>query len=98
MSVVGVFAEAKIGDHQKASGSFLGNPYGFLNNSIISRRGSAARVFVLGNAEEQYCWDAQLGGRRDGFAKPVERQLILARHRRTLSSQVFAVIHEERID
>ena len=34
----------------------------------------------------------------DGFAQPVERELVLARHRRDLAPQVLAVIDEQRID
>ena len=53
---------------------------------------------MLGDSEEEDCRDAQLGRFGDGFAQPVERELVLARHRRDLAPQVFAVIDEQRID
>ena len=33
-----------------------------------------------------------------GFAEPVERELVLARHRRDFAPKVLAVMDEERID
>ena len=98
MAVVGVLAEAEVGDHQQLRRLPLGQPDRLLDDPVVGRRRRAAGVLVLGDAEEQDRRDAQLGHLGDRLAQPVERELILARHRRDLAPQVLAVIDEQRID
>ena len=68
--------------------------------TIPSSRSAAepAGVLVLGDAEEEDRRDAQLGHLGDRLAQPVERELILARHRGDLAPQVRAVVDEQRVD
>ena len=98
VAVVGVFAEAQVGDHQEIGRDSPGDPDRLLNDPVIARGGRAACVFVLGDSEEEDRRDAQLGRFGDGFAEPVERELVLARHRRDFAPKVLAVINEQRID
>ena len=63
-----------------------------------SRGGRAARVLVLGDAEEEDAGDAQLGHLGDRLAEPVERELVLAGHRGDLAAEVRAVVDEQGID
>ena len=63
-----------------------------------ARRRPSPRVLVLRDAEEEDRRDAQLGHLRDRLAEPVERELVLPRHRRDLAPQVRAVVDEHRIN
>ena len=65
-----------------------GEADGLLNDAVVAGGGRAAGVFVLGDTEEDDRRDAQLGDLGEGFAQPVERKLILTRHRRDLAPEV----------
>ena len=62
------------------------------------RRRRAARVFVFRDSEKQDRRHAQLGRLGEGLADPVERELVLSRHRWDLTPQVLAMIDKQRID
>ena len=98
VAVVGVLAEAQVGDHQQPGRLPLGDPDRLLDDPVVARGGRAARVLVLRDAEEEDRRDAQLGHLGDRLAEPVERELVLAGHRRDLPPQVLAVVDEQRID
>ena len=98
MAVVGVLAEAEVGDHQEIGRDSPGEPDGLLHDPVVAEGGRAAGVLVLGDAEEDDRRDAQLGGLGDRLAQPVERELILARHRGDLAPEVRAVVDEQRVD
>ena len=53
---------------------------------------------MLRDPEEDDRRDTQIGNLADGLAEPVERQLILTRHRPDLTEEVRAVINEHRVD
>ena len=53
---------------------------------------------MLGDPEEDDRRDSQLGDLGDSLAEPVERELVLARHRRHFAPEVFPVVDEQRID
>ena len=59
--VVGVFAEAEVGDHQEIGRDSPGDPDRLLDDAVIARGGRAACVFMLRDAEEDDCRDAQIG-------------------------------------
>ena len=98
MPVVGVFAKTQIRDHQKIRRDSPGVPNRLLNDSVIAQGGRATRVFMLGDTEEQDCRQAQVGRFSHRVAEPVERELVLARHRRDFAPKILAVIDEERIN
>ena len=52
MSVVGVFAEAQVGDHQEIGRDLPGEPDRLLDDAVVAGGGRAACVFVLGDSEE----------------------------------------------
>ena len=98
VAVIGVFAEAQVGDHQELGRDSPGDPDRLLDDAVIARGGRAACVFVLRDSEQEDRRDAQLGRFGDRFAEPVERELVLAGHRRDFTPEVLAVIDEKRID
>ena len=98
LSVVGVFAQAEVGDHQDLGCDMLGDFDGLLHDPVITTGGRAVCVLLLWDAEEEDCRNAQLGRLDYGVTKPVQGDLKLAGHRRDFPAQVLAVINEERID
>ena len=99
MAVVGVLAEADVGDDQQPGRLPLGRAGSPPGRSPRRReRGRAARVLVRGDAEEEDRRDAQLGDLGDRLAEAVERELVLAGHRGDLAPQVRAVVDEQRVD
>ncbi len=98
MSVVGVFAEAQVGDHQEIRRNLPGKADGLLDDAVVAGGGRAARVFVLRDAEEDDAGYTQFGDLGETFAQPVDRELILTRHRGNLAPEVSAVIDKQRVD
>ena len=98
MAVVGVLAEAEVGDHEQVGRLPLGEPDRLLDDPVVARGGRAARILVLGDAEEDDRRDPQLGDLGDRLAEPVERELVLAGHRRDLAAEVVSVVDEQGID
>ena len=64
----------------------------------LERCGRAACVLVSRDAEQQHGRDAQLVHLGDRLPQPVERPLILPRHRGDLPPEVLPVVDEQRID
>ena len=98
VAVVGVLAEAEVGDHEQLGRVPLGQPDRLLDDPRLVRRRRAVRILVLGNAEQQDRRDAQLGDLGHRLAEAIERELILPRHRRDLAPEVRAVIDEQRVN
>ena len=98
MPMVGVLAEADVGDDQQARRLPLHEPDRLLDDPRLLHRGRPPRILMRGDAEEEDGRDPQLGHLRDPLAQPVERVLILAGHRRDLAAQVRAVVDEHRVD
>ncbi len=82
----------------RSGAAFLAMPMACWTIPSSWKRGGPARVLVLGDAEEDDRRDAQLGGLGDRLAQPVERELILARHRGDLATEIPAVVDEQRVD
>ena len=61
MAVVGVLAEADVGDHQQLRRGLLGDPDRLLHDPVVARAADARGVLVLGDAEEDDPRDAQFG-------------------------------------
>ena len=98
MAVIGVLAEAQVGDHQQPGRRLPGDPDGLLDDPVVAERGRPPRILVLGDAEQEDRRDAQLGRLGHRLAQPVERELILPRHRRDLPPQALPVVDEQRVD
>ncbi len=98
MAMIGVLAEAEVGDDQEPGRGPLGDPDRLLHDAVVAGRGRPARVLVLGDPEEDDPRDTQLGDLGDHLAEAVERELILARHRGDLAPEVLAVVDEQGID
>ena len=99
MPVVGVLAEALVRDEQDAIGEsppqLAERP---LDDAVVVERTGPGRVFAFGDAEQEKCPDAQLGGGADFVGESVHAELILPRHRADLLAHAAARADEERQD
>ena len=98
MAVVGVLAEAQVGDHQQIRRSRLATRIACW--TIPSSRSAADPRASLcsGMPKRMIAGMPSSATSATAFAQPVERELILARHRGDLAPQVLAVVDEQRVD
>ena len=97
MAVVGVLAEAEVGDD---GGVGLGDdaPRGLLNDAVLGPAPRTDGVLRLGDAEEDDCLDAGVGDLPHAVDRLVDRHTLVPRHRGDLDAFVRRRVHEHGRD
>ena len=80
VAVVGVLAQAGVGDHQQVRGLVLDGPYGFLHHAAVGVSFRAYRILGLGDAKQDHARDAQAPDDLGLPGRAVHRELRDAGH------------------
>ena len=82
VAVVGVLAQADVGDHHQVGHRLLDRPHRLRHDAVVAIRLRAGGVLLLGNAEQDHRRNAEVAHRPALLDGAVDRQLRDARHRR----------------
>ena len=96
MAVVGVFAEADVGDHQQVGRRLLGGAdrLGMMPASLMASLPGG--VLLRRDAEQQHAAQAQVGRLADLVGQQVGRELVVAGHGGDLLPEPLARPHKQR--
>ena len=81
VAVVGVLAQADVGDHHQVGQRLLDRAHRARHDAVVAVRLRAGRVLLLRNAEQDHRRDAEIAHRAALLHRLVDRQLRDARHR-----------------
>src|SRR5262249_36629796 len=98
MAMVGVFAEANIGDDQQAQFRLANGFDGALHNAVFSQRTCTSRVFRFRESEKDHPGDAEVLDFAAIFGNAVGRLLEYAGHGTDLLSDAAAWADKHWID
>ena len=98
VTVVGVFAEADIGDHKQLGYGSFDRPYRLLDDALVRHRIAAEPVLDFGNAKQQDATQAELLALGRSLNQPIDRNLVLSRHRRDFLLDSLAAANKHRLN
>ncbi len=98
MAVIGVFAQAHIGDYQQIGNRLFDCTDGLLHDSFIQVSLAPDRVFVLRYAEQYHCGDSESVDFLAFAHRAIDRQLRDTGHGRDRLCLVFSRSDKERVD
>ncbi len=95
VSVIRVFAEADVGDHEHVRGSLLCGANRLLHDSRVGIGVAAGGVFLRRDSKQQHAAEFQLCCAADLYAQLIDRQLMMPRQRRDRPPNVLSRPHEQ---
>src|SRR5262249_35284046 len=98
VAVIGVLAEADVGDEDDARDFLSKLLEGPLHDAVRVPRAGSARVLRGRDAGEDDAWYTFVPGRLRLLDQGVGRKVVSPRHRRDLPSHPLPLAHEERVD
>ena len=98
MSVIGILAEAQVGDNEEVRRGFAEGADCPGNDAVGTEGFAPAGVFLLRNSEEDDSAEAQGRGLLGFFVEHVGRELEIPRHGFDFAAKAFAVADEEGED
>ena len=98
VAVVGVLAQAHVGDDQKLGQRLLQRTHGALDDAVVVEVLVADRILGGRDSEEQHRADTGRRGPSRLLDRPIDGELADPRHRRDRVAHVLAVDDEQRVD
>ena len=98
MTMIGVLAEAEIGDSHHRGHRIAQRPHGPLHDSIVAPARTPHRILPVRNPEEDHPPDPEVGDLSNLLHEHVDGVLIDPRHRGDRAPNPFASHDEERLD
>ena len=98
MPVIGILAEADIGNDHQVGEPFLDRAHRFLNDAVLGVGTRSQGVLLVGEPEQDDGWNMHIGGGLHRVDQVIEGLLIVSRHRGDRVADVFALHREEGQD